>query len=186
MTNLGNGAIVDLDQVTRGRVDLEALVEGESGLDGLGGYQDLLVLRVGGGLTIDRLTILAHHFTSHDLLVEVSFTLLNTSREALLLGLIDSLLDGIALALGGSSSLLLLGAGLSALVSSEIATEAGLRAAAVIKVDGVSWKYRVSIGDRFISTYKRIDDRIGTYRRWQWQPLRRLPSRQWKFAPFCR
>lgn len=33
---LGDGAVVDLDQVTRGRVDLETLVEGESGFDGLG------------------------------------------------------------------------------------------------------------------------------------------------------
>lgn len=35
---LGDGAVVDLDQVPRGRVDLEALVEGKSGLDSLGSY----------------------------------------------------------------------------------------------------------------------------------------------------
>lgn len=87
-----------------------------------------------------KLTILAHHLASHDLLVEVGLALLNASREALLLGLIDSELDGITLALGGSSGLLLLGAGLSALVSSEIATEAGLRAAAVVEVDSVGWR----------------------------------------------
>lgn len=35
---LGDGAVVDLDQVTRGRVDLETLVEGECGFNGLGSY----------------------------------------------------------------------------------------------------------------------------------------------------
>lgn len=33
---LGNGAVINLDQVTRGRVDLETLVKGKSGLNGLG------------------------------------------------------------------------------------------------------------------------------------------------------
>lgn len=35
-TNLGDSAVVDLDQVTRGRVDLQALVESQSRFNGLG------------------------------------------------------------------------------------------------------------------------------------------------------
>lgn len=35
--NLGNSAIVDLNQVARSRVHLETLVESESGLNSLGG-----------------------------------------------------------------------------------------------------------------------------------------------------
>lgn len=38
---LGNGAVVDLDQVTRGRVDLQTLVEGKSGLNCLGCYTNM-------------------------------------------------------------------------------------------------------------------------------------------------
>ena len=42
----------------------------------------------------NRLTILAQNLASHDLLVEVGFTLLDAGREALFLSIVDKCLDG--------------------------------------------------------------------------------------------
>jgi hypothetical protein len=80
------------------------------------------------------------HLSSHDLLVEVSFALLNALGEAFVLGFVNLALDHISLALCRGLGFLLLGACLAALVSSQVAAEFGLSAAAVVEPNGVGCK----------------------------------------------
>lgn len=82
-------------------------------------------------------TILGEHLAGHDLLVEVGLAILDTGREALVLGIIDEGLDGVALGLCGSLGLLLLGARLATLVSPQVAAEIGVGAALEVEVGGV-------------------------------------------------
>ena len=80
---------------------------------------------------------MAHHLARHDLLVEESLAILDTSREALLLSIVDKGLDCVTLLLGVSFGLLLLSARLAALVSPQVAAEVGMASTLVIEVGGV-------------------------------------------------
>lgn len=87
------------------------------------------------------LTIRAQSLTGHDLLAKVGLALLDTLGEALLLGLVDLGRDGGAEVVRGSLGFFLfgagLGAGLRALVASQVAAELALAAAAVVEPDGI-------------------------------------------------
>ena len=87
-----------------------------------------------------RRTILAEHLASHDLLVEVSLTLLDTGREAFLLGLVDLGLDGIPLGTSRCLGLFLLGAELTALVPPQVSSELAFASSLVVEVGGVGCK----------------------------------------------
>lgn len=81
---------------------------------------------------------MAEHLSGHDLLVEESFPLLDTSREPLLLGLLHSDANALTLLLGRSLCLLLCDAGLLALVPPQVSAELGLVSTLVVKVNGVT------------------------------------------------
>ena len=89
-TYLGQSLVVDGDELSRLRVDLEGLVEAQRGVNRIG-------------------AILAHALALCDLLHEVSLSLLGVAGEAILVGLDDGLLDSLLLALLGGLALLLLG-----------------------------------------------------------------------------
>lgn len=93
-----------------------------------------------------ELTVLAEDLAGHDLLVKVGLALLDARGEALLLGIVDEGLDGVALPLGGELGLLLLGAGLFALVPPKATAEVGLVPALVVKVGDVGWIRRSAGG----------------------------------------
>jgi hypothetical protein len=94
---------------------------------------------------------LAKNLAGHDLLVEESLSLLNTSGEALVLGLLNLGSDGVSLALGRGCGLLLLSTRLLALVSSQVAAELGLGAALVVEVDGVSYSQGAGHGQQWMA-----------------------------------
>lgn len=118
-TYLVDSLVVDSDQVAGRGVDLEGLVEGEGGVEGLS--------RVGGQLLADL-----------DVLHEVGLALVDAGGEALLLGGVDGLLDVLDALLAGGRLVLLLVAHLAALVAPQRAAELGRLPALVVEVDGVS------------------------------------------------
>lgn len=89
------------------------------------------------------LTIRAQDLGSHDLLAEVGLAFLHALGEPFLLGLVDAGLDGGSEALRRSLGLLLLGtglgAGLHALVTSQVAAEFGLAPTAIVEPDSVDY-----------------------------------------------
>jgi hypothetical protein len=95
---------------------------------------------VGGWM---KLTIRAEHLSRHDLLIEVGLALLDTGRESFLFGLVNPGLDGISLSARRSFGLLLLSPELSTLVSSQVTTELGIAASAVVEVEGISCRARI-------------------------------------------
>lgn len=115
---LGDSLVVDVDQVTRGGVDLESFVEAEGGLESLGG--------VGG-----------EGLTDLNLLEEVGLLLLRVVGEALGLGFVYGEVDGLLLGLGIDEGLLLCAASLAAVVAAQFPPELGAAAATVVEVDGV-------------------------------------------------
>jgi hypothetical protein len=82
-------------------------------------------------------TVRAQDLARLDLLQEVGLLLLGASGEALLLGLVDGVLDGLALGGGAGLGLALLGAVLLALAAAQLPPELGAVAAAVVEVGGV-------------------------------------------------
>jgi hypothetical protein len=90
-----------------------------------------------------ELTISAQGLALGHLVQEERFLLLHARREALGLGQLNSQFDHLALLNGLLLGELLFGTGLPPLVSPEIATELGLRASAVVKVEGVGWTGRL-------------------------------------------
>ena len=84
-------------------------------------------------------TICAQHLARHDLLIEEGLALLDVGGKALGLGLVDLGLDSLPLPQGRRLGFLLLGAGLSAFVSSDVATEVGLAASLVVEVYDVTY-----------------------------------------------
>ena len=72
-----------------------------------------------------------------DLLEEVGLLLLDRRGEALVLGLVDGVLDELSLGLYVRLGLLLVGAGLSFVLAPERSAELGVVAPAVVEVGGV-------------------------------------------------
>lgn len=115
---LGHSLVVDVDELSRLRVDLEGLVEAQSGVDGVRG-------------------VLAHLLTTSDLGHKVLLGLLGVGGEAFGVGLVDSLADLFFLALFGGDSFVLGGLGDLLLLALERATEGRVGSPLVVKVDGV-------------------------------------------------
>lgn len=82
---------------------------------------------------------MAEHLSSHNLLIEESFPLLNTGGETLLLCLLDLRADALALLLGRSLGLLLCDAGLLALVPPQVSAELGLVSTLVVEVGSITY-----------------------------------------------
>jgi len=75
------------------------------------------------------------------LLKEEGFLVLSAGGEALLLGLVDSLLDALALGLCAGLGQILLGARLPALVATQLSPELGVVAPLVVEVGGIGWRW---------------------------------------------
>ena len=82
---------------------------------------------------------MAEHLSSHKLIIEESFPLLNNSGETLLLCLLDLGADALALLLGRSLGLLLCDAGLLALVPPQVSAELGLVSTLVVEVGSITY-----------------------------------------------
>lgn len=117
-TYLGHGLVVDSDQVSRLWVDLQALVERKRSLD-------------------SSRWVGAQALTLGHLLQEVGLLLLDARGEALLLSLVDDLLDDLALVLGLSFGIHPGLSNLPPLVTPQLSSELGLIASCVVEVDGV-------------------------------------------------
>lgn len=115
---LGDGLVVDVDELSGLGVDLESLVETQGSVDGVG-------------------AILAHLLTTGNLGHEVLLGLLGIFGEAFVVGSIDNLADLLLLALLGSNGLVLSSLGDLLLLALERATESRIRPSLVVKVDGV-------------------------------------------------
>lgn len=96
---------------------------------------------------------MAEHLSSHNLLIEESFPLLNTAGEPLLLGLLDSNADELALLLGRSLGLLFCDAGLLALVPPQVSAELGLVSTLVVKVDGITYSEGICVSQNVCVTF---------------------------------
>lgn len=147
-------------------------------------------------------TVRAQHLAGIDLLIKKSLALLDAGGEAIVFGLVDLGLDSVASKARRRLGLLLLGAGLTALVSPQIAAEVDVGAAAVVEVDGVGWdrglmsaksdgptwamgaragrRPRCFLGGR--QSHLRV---LGLpYRLLRPRRMRLMPSRRWMSAPF--
>lgn len=144
---LGDGLVVNGDQVLRLGVDLEGLVEGESGLNLARAcciyYQHFIQwslvpspgLSAAAGVVIR--TILAQSFTGSDLVHEVGLLLLKIGGEALLLGALHDLLDHLTLLSTLGLDLLLHGLGEALVVALQGFAELGIGLSLVIEVGSV-------------------------------------------------
>jgi hypothetical protein len=115
---LGDGLVVDVDELSGLGVDLESLVETQGSVDGVG-------------------AVLAHLLTTGNLGHEVLLGLLGVRGEALVVGLVDNLADLFLLALLGGNGLVLCGLGDLLLLALERAAEGRVGSSLVVKVDGV-------------------------------------------------
>ena len=115
---LGDGLVVDVDELSGLGVDLESLVETQGSVDGVG-------------------AVLAHLLTTGNLGHEVLLGLLGVGRETLIVGVVDDLAKLFLLALLGGNSLVFGGLGDLLLLALERATEGGVRSSLVVEVDGV-------------------------------------------------
>lgn len=115
---LGDSLVVNVDELSGLRVDLEGLVEAKGGIDGVG-------------------AILAHLLTTGDLCHEVLLGLLGVGGEAFVVGSVDNLADLFLLALLGGNSLVLGGLGDLLLLALERAAEGRVGSSLVVEVDGV-------------------------------------------------
>lgn len=135
---LGDGLVVDVDQVARGRVDLEGLVKGKGALDDLGGCGRGYLVPIstltsrGGGLTV-----CAQGLALLDLLQEVGLLLVGRGGEALILCVVDCLPHGLSLGLLLGSGLVLVYSRHAPLIAAQLSPEFGGGAAAVVKVDSI-------------------------------------------------
>lgn len=144
---LGHGLVVDGDQVLRLGVDLEGLVEGESGLnlaracgiDYQQFVQSSLIPSPGPSAAAAGVirTILAQSFTGGNLLHEVGLLLLKIGGETLLLGALHDLLDHLTLLSSLGLDLFLHGLGETLVVALQGLAELGIGLALVIKVGSV-------------------------------------------------
>lgn len=124
MSHLWHCLVVDVDEFSWLRVDLEGLVEAEGGIDGVGAWRDGWLVWVaesrhvciGDGFPLllhvagRGLTILAHLLSSCDFGHEVLLSLFRVLGEALIVGLVDGAADALLLALLCGDGLLLGGA----------------------------------------------------------------------------
>ena len=115
---LGDGLVVDVDELSGLRVDLEGLVKAESSVDGVG-------------------AVLAHLLTTGNLGHEVLLGLLGVFGEAFVVGSIDNLADLLLLALFGGNGLVLSSLGDLLLLALERATKSRVGPSLVVEVDGV-------------------------------------------------
>lgn len=86
------------------------------------------------------LTICAQLLSNGNLVEEVRLLLLDTRGETLLLGLIDDLLDGLALVMCLRLGVLFCAPGLLPVVAPQLSSELGLASPGVVEVDGVGWR----------------------------------------------
>lgn len=119
-THLRHSLVVDGDQVSRLWVNLQALVERQGSLNG--------ARRVSTQL-------LAH---GH-LVQEVRLLLLDARGEAFIFGIVNDLLNSLALVQGLDLGLDLGLSRLPPLITTQLSSELWLAASCVIEVDGISW-----------------------------------------------
>jgi len=88
-----------------------------------------------------RRTISAHHLSGLDLLKEEGLLVFSAGGEALLLGLIDSLLNTLALGLCAGLGQIFLSARLPALVATQLSPELSVVAPLVVEVGGIGCRW---------------------------------------------